>query len=60
MCIEASKLPQSPESAGPLNDQAKHVQFEQLTEGDKEIRIVYQGQIYRLRETRNKRLILTK
>ncbi|MCH9653383.1 MAG: hemin uptake protein HemP [Planctomycetes bacterium] len=34
--------------------------FELLSKGQKEVLIAFQGQVYRLRKTRNGRLILTK
>ncbi len=39
---------------------AKKIQFETLAEGQTEVLIEYQGQLYRLRATRNKKLILNK
>ena len=36
------------------------VDFEQLAGGAREVQIIFHGQVYRLRKTRNERLILTK
>ena len=44
----------------PRQTEPPTVPFEQIAQGSNEILITYDGQIYRLRRTRNNRLILTK
>ena len=43
----------------PVGSTVSH-DFDQLSQGEKELQITYRGQVYRLRRTRNERLILTK
>lgn len=44
----------------PVTSETLCYAFEQLATGADEVQITFQGQIYRLRRTRNGRLIMTK
>jgi hemin uptake protein HemP len=46
--------------AKPAETPAPHYQFKALAKGSREIVIEYEGQLYRLRLTKNDRLILNK
>ncbi len=61
---ESRKQPQKPPDAAPCpaGEPAppKTIPFDALAEGHTEVLIEFHGQIYRLRSTRNKKLILNK
>jgi len=46
--------------ASPVSSETLCYAFEQLATGADEVQITFQGQVYRLRRTRNGRLIMTK
>ena len=48
-----------PQNAKPT-DSTRCFEFEDLSQGENELQITFMGMVYRLRKTRNDRLILTK
>ncbi len=53
-------IPPAQKTASDDPDPPKMITFESLAEGHPEVLIEFHGQIYRLRCTRNKKLILNK
>lgn len=51
---------ETPDVASPAMAETLCYAFEKLSTGSDEVQITFQGQIYRLRKTRNGRLIMTK
>ncbi|MCR9201015.1 MAG: hemin uptake protein HemP [Planctomycetaceae bacterium] len=51
---------ETPDVASPAMADTLCYAFEKLSTGSDEVQITFQGQIYRLRKTRNGRLIMTK
>ncbi len=63
MTDEPRETPAQPSEQNPQDRGAQPspaVEFQQLAAGSREVLISHQGQIYRLRETRNGKLILNK
>jgi len=46
--------------SGTVSQRMPHVAFESIAQGSREVLIEYRGQLYRLRVTRNGKLILNK
>ena len=59
MSDESQREQEPPEGAANLGE-APAITFESLGQGSREVLIEHHGQIYRLRETRNGKLILNK
>lgn len=60
---DTSETPRNPavkNSGTDDSDPPKSITFEALAEGQTEVLIEFHGQVYRLRSTRNKKLILNK
>lgn len=52
--------PEKPDSLDPRPQEPTTIAFEQIANGLAEVLITFEGQVYRLRRTKNDRLILTK
>lgn len=57
---QKSEQPRPPSNTSPKVQADLRIQFSELAGGRNEVQIEYRGQIYRLRVTRNGKLILNK
>ena len=60
MIDEPHPTPIAPNLQAPLSASARQMDSDALFDGTREVRIDHHGQEYRLRQTRNGKLILTK